>query len=232
MLDNCKNGCEFTDEIVAYMYDEISEPARSKFEQHLLDCTVCTDEFAGISNARFSVFEWRKEEFAHLPTPQIVIPYQEKSAGFFAGLRDLLTLSGWPAAATVAAGLIVSIGLGFAAMNYLGGAQEMASNKAASITIPPVRLPENNAQGLQVDAPIKDTETVVATTADDRQIRPVRAYAGTQRSKSTTVSQRPNNTVVRNPSAITAKAPALTNYDDADDKSLRLSDLFDDGGAE
>lgn len=231
MLDSCnKNGCKFTDEIVSYMYDEIGEPERSKFEEHLLDCTVCTDEFAGISNARFSVFEWRKEEFAHLPTPNIVIPYGQPvvAAGFFAGLRDLLTLSGWPAAATVAAGLIVSIGLGFAAMNYLVGDQEMASNKSPNVVVPAVPVAENKVQTMQSDDPGKtNDEAVVATTANDRQMRAVRAYSAAQRK----TTQRPNSTVVRNPSATTAKAPALTNYDDADDKSLRLSDLFDDGGA-
>lgn len=240
MLDNCnKNGCEFTDEIVSYMYDEIVESERTKFEEHLVDCTVCTDEFAGISNARFSMFEWRKEEFAHLPTPNIAIPYQEKAeaAGFFAGLRDLLTLSGWPAAATVAAGLIVSIGLGFAAMNYVGGNQDMAANKSTDVAVPPVVSPDNKVQAPSVGEPVKiDNGTVIVGNTGDRQIRPLRASSNAQRPRNeravTTVSQRPNNTVVRNPSATTAKAPALTNYDDTDDESLRLSDLFDEGGAE
>lgn len=235
MLDNCnKNGCEFTNEIVSYMYDEIGESERTKFEQHLMDCTVCTDEFAGISNAHFSMFEWRKEEFADLPTPNIVIPYHEKAEaiGFFAGLRDLLTLSGFPAAATVAAGLIVSIGLGFATMNYLGSGQDMASNTSVNVAVPPVVSPENKAQTQQTDVPVqKDVETVTDTSTNDRQFRPLRASMPAQRAKTSTVSQRPNNPVVRNPSATTAKAPALTNYDDNDDKSLRLSDLFDEGGA-
>ncbi|MBK8303380.1 MAG: hypothetical protein WBC19_04435 [Pyrinomonadaceae bacterium] len=237
MLDNCnKNGCKFTDEIVSYMYDEIGDSERSKFEQHLLDCTACTDEFAGISNARFSMFEWRKEEFAHLPTPNIVIPYHEKveAVGFFAGLRDLLTLSGWPAAATVAAGLIVSIGLGFGLMNYLGGDQEMASNASTNVAVPPVVSPDDRVQS--TDPARNENENVVVRNPDDRQIRPLRASSNAYRPRNeravTTVSQRPNNAVVRNPSATTAKAPALTNYDDTDDKSLRLSDLFDEGGAE
>lgn len=237
MLDNCnKNGCKFTDEIVSYMYDEIGEPERSKFEQHLMDCTVCTDEFAGISNARFSMYEWRKEEFAHLPTPNIVIPYHEKveAIGFFAGLRDLLTLSGWPAAATVAAGLIVSIGLGFAAVNYLGGGLEMASNTSTNIAVPPVVSPDNKVQA--PDPVSNENENVVVGNNVDRQARPLRASSSAHRPRIeralTTVSQRPNSKVVRNPSATTAKAPALTNYDDNDDKSLRLSDLFDEGGAE
>ena len=236
MLDNCnKNGCQFTGEIVSYMYDEIGESERTKFEQHLVDCTVCTDEFAGISNARFSVFEWHKEEFADLPTPNIIIPYAEVAdrAGFFAGLRDLLTLSGWPAAATVAAGLIVSIGLGFAAINYLGGSQEFASNTSVIVAVPQVILPDNEARMPQTNAPVKkDGGIETVSNTDDRQTRPLRASTGTQRLKNERAVQRPNNTVVRNQAATTAKAPALTSYDDTDDKSLRLSDLFDDGGVE
>lgn len=58
MLDNeNKYLCGFADEIVAYMYDEIAQPARTKFEDHLLDCPSCTDEFAGISTARLAMFE-------------------------------------------------------------------------------------------------------------------------------------------------------------------------------
>jgi len=239
MLDNCsKNGCEFTDEIVSYMYDEIGVSERVKFEQHLLDCAVCTDEFAGISNARFSMYEWHKEEFIHLPTPNIVIPYHEKAEvrGFFAGLLDLLTLSGWPAAATVAAGLIVSIGLGFTAVNYFGVDQDMASNTSIGTAVPPVVSPDNKTQTPKAIPVKKDDETVVGSVPDERQIRPLRASTNQQRPRvektATGVSPRPDKIVVSDPSATTAKAPALTNYDDTDDKSLRLSDLFDDGGAE
>ncbi len=234
-MDNCnKNGCEFTDEIVSYMYDEIGESERVKFEQHLLDCTVCTDEFAGIANARFSMFAWHKEEFAHLPTPNIVIPYREtvEATGFLAGLRDLLTLSGWPAAATVAAGLIVSIGLGFAVINYVSGDQDMVSNTSTNIAVPPVASSE--PQTSQINPIRKDSETVVVPVADDPQVRPLRASTGqrprTERTAKA-VSQRTRDTVIRNPSATTAKAPVLTTYDETDDKSLRLSDLFDEGGA-
>ena len=108
MLNNeNEKSCGFADEIVTYIYGEISETERSKFEMHLVDCMSCTDEFAGISNARFAIFEWQKEEFAHLSTPEIVIPYTAKpkpaeAIGFFAGLRGLLTLSGWSSAVMVA----------------------------------------------------------------------------------------------------------------------------------
>ena len=54
MLNNGKKQeCGFADDIVGYIYDEIGQAERRKFESHLVGCMACTDEFAGISNARF-----------------------------------------------------------------------------------------------------------------------------------------------------------------------------------
>src|SRR5687768_3655002 len=128
MLRNTNNHrCGFADEIVSYIYDEIGATDRRRFESHLSECDGCTEEFAAVSNARFSVFEWHREEFAHLLTPEIVIPYAAKqttvaessSKGALAGFRGFLTLLGRPMA--VAATLAVCIGLGFLTMTYIGG---------------------------------------------------------------------------------------------------------------
>ena len=117
MLTNGNNAnCGFADEIVSYIYDESGEVERRKFETHLAGCSTCTDEFAAISNARFSVFEWQKEEFAQLPTPKIVIPYardavrdQADSPGFFASLGAFLT---FPRFAAAAGAIVLGVGLG------------------------------------------------------------------------------------------------------------------------
>ena len=235
MLNNAqKKECGFADEIVAYIYDEIGQPERTKFESHLVNCTACTDEFAGIANARFSVFEYRKEEFAHLSTPEIIIPYEHKSrevetAGFFAGLRDMLTLSGW-SAATVAGAVILCIGLGFVAMNYVGVDQQIASNKATVNTpiVPPVvtTKPQNEVviQGDPVVAP------ALTKTTNNNNIRPVRAAVVNQHrviQRNLTADTQPQ---VQPLTQKNQKAPVLSYTDDDDDKSLRLSDLVDDGG--
>jgi hypothetical protein len=219
MLNNGNtSNCGFADEIVSYIYDEIGATDRTNFERHLADCAVCTDEFAAISNARFSVFEWRREEFAHLSTPKIVIPFGEKqysivengSVGLMAGLRGLLSISSWPVA--VAAVLLVCLGFGFLAMTYIGrGDQETAAN----INVPPV-LPLDNPNKVTIGDP--DVAKTSVGNRTGQGVRPVKAVEYRR--------ARPNRQTTSN----NVKAPVLNSYDDNDDKSLRLADLFDEIG--
>lgn len=242
MLNNGnKNNCGFSDDMVAYIYDEIGQAERGKFESHLSGCTACTDDFAGISNARFSVFEWQKEEFAHLSTPQIVIPYASKhgateTAGLWAGLRKLLSSSGWPSVALAAGALAVCVGLGFVAINYVGSGQQTADNNKIvnEKAVPPVAVqnPENTLamsnDPLPKEQNLTHTTTASAKSTPGREIRPVRASVKPQRiqyDKNLTASTQAG------PAQQKRKAPALTVYDDEDDRSLRLADLFDEGGS-
>ena len=236
MLNNGnKKECGFADDIVAYIYDEIGSAERRKFESHLAGCTACTDEFAGISNARFSVFEWQKEEFAHLSTPEIVIPYAAKkreveTAGFFPGLRDMLTLSGWSSAVIVAGAVVICIGLGYVAMNYVGNPGQVAESKKPVVNESVVAGEQQNV--VIAPAPQKELTPITASakSSPGREIRPVRASLNNQRiryNKNLTAS-----TQVQQPITLQKrKTPALTAYDADDDKSLRLADLFDEGGS-
>ncbi len=236
-----KSDCGFADEIVSYIYDETGEPERRKFETHLAGCSTCTDEFAAISNARFSVFEWHKEEFAHLSTPQIVIPYaaarktvDENAPGFFAGLRGLLT---FPKFAFALAGIVACLGLGFLGLSYIGERQ-VADVSVDEQSTPPAKMPEAPA-GTEILAVTQPKTTPDSITkepndvASNREVKPI-TTADNRRPK----INRPLTADVRKPvdrapganSAQMRKAPVLSNYDDNDDKSLRLADLFDDGG--
>ena len=236
MLNNGnKKECGFADDIVAYIYDEIGSAERRKFESHLAGCTACTDEFAGISNARFSVFEWQKEEFAHLSTPEIVIPYAAKkreveTAGFFPGLRDMLTLSGWSSAVIVAGAVVICIGLGYVAMNYVGNPGQVAESKKPVVNESVVAPDQQNV--VVARAPQKELTPITASakSSPGREIRPVRASLNNQRiryNKNLTASTQVQQPITQQK----RKTPALTAYDADDDKSLRLADLFDEGGS-
>ena len=241
---NDRQKCPFGDEIVAYIYDEIHSSQRGKFESHLAGCTVCTDEFAGISNARFSIFEWRKVEFAHLPTPKIAIPYRANSrdverAGFFAGLRGLSVMKGSSSAVMVAGAVLICVGLGYVAMNYVGNNSQLAGNNKSvddEKAAPPVMAPDQQSVAVLPSTQLqKETngneKTISASTRTpppNREIRPARASIETRkiREKNLTASRLPGQPSIQQK----RKAPALTAYDDDDDKSLRLADLFDEGG--
>lgn len=238
MLNNANsNNCGYADEILSYIYDEIGGAERLEFETHLAGCTPCTDEFAEISHARFSVFEWRKEEFAHLSTPDIVIPYiakarvveENESVGFLAGLRGLLGIASWPVA--VAASLLICLGIGFVAMNYFDNSGEQI---AANVNVPVVASPIVNSVPVQnpptitkVEDPeirVTNSPKVVTTPHEIRPIKVVEIRQPRTDRHMTAETQRPYNNI----SQPNREAPVLNNYDDSDDKSLRLSDLFDE----
>lgn len=233
------NKCPLADEIVSYMYDEIHGAERERFETHLAGCTECTDDFAAVSNSRFSVFEWQKEEFAHLPTPQIIIPYAPKKAvpeagpvGIFAGIKAWASLAGFPV--TAIAALLITVGLGFAAMQYFAdGGQQVAFNG----NVPAVELPNGEpANGSSVNSkpvlherPAVAVNTKLKDQSSDHDIHPVRVIA-VRRNRLERQMTANNVIPVQDSAAKISKAPALSKFDEDDDKSLRLADLFDEDG--
>lgn len=233
MLNNTNNNhkCGFADEIVSYIYDEITVADRRSFEAHLASCSMCTDEFAAVSNARFSVFEWQKTEFARLSTPEIVIPYAAKqknagegsSAGLLADFREFFAVLGRPMMA--AAALVLCIGFGFLVITYLGDRE----NQIATVpdAVPPVNIINAPKVTSTPDEPTPEGTLVKASEtrsmkAADRQRRAPNRQVAVERSKV-------QNAAVLNTAQQIPK-PVLGNYDESDDKSLRLADLFDEVG--
>lgn len=231
--DTVKNFvCEFSESVVPYLYGESSDSERDRFELHMVDCTPCTDEFAELSFSRYSVFEWQKEEFAPMLTPQIFIPYEVKqveSSGFFASLRDLL-LSSRATPLRVAATIVIVVGCGFVAFNYFGKTeQQIASvdetNKNVQIvrTVPsPVIAAVEPKVGGSAPSPKVELERVV----------PLRASTIIRRPKPTSTAnsnspRQVSNDAVSIPPRQDRKSPSLTAGTDDDDKSLRLTDLFE-----
>lgn len=229
-------NCEFAEEIVSYLYDELAVSERSKFETHLAGCSICTDEFAGLSNARFSVFEWQREEFAPLATPRFEIPHKASSVkaiepaneGWLAGLRA--TLFGWPGLAGAAA-VLITVGAAFFAINYRGHTTTADVRPIVAETpianLPAPQKTEEKTVASNIPAP-----TAIETNSDvKREARPVRA-ANVERKP----RQMRNLTAETVPPAAvreikpTQKAPVLSALEEEDDGSLRLSDLFEEGG--
>lgn len=237
MLNNGNKGCEFNDEIVSYIYDEMDPAGRSRFESHLASCAACTDEFAGISNARFSVFEWHKEEFAPLSTPEIVIPYAprtsenkaEAAGGFFAGLQELLAFARSPLAIGGAFATVLVIG--FLAFSFMdrGGEQTIASNVVVNPVSSPVVEPSR-----KIEQPTVTEITTAETEIRDNDIKPVKASVTENRSRSAQSAsmklRRMGNDVASRSTDRTRKAPSLSELNDEDDDTLRLSDMFDEIG--
>jgi anti-sigma factor RsiW len=241
MLNNGNNSnCDLVREMISYLYDESTEPERQTFEAHLVVCVACTDEFASIANARFSLFEWRKEEFAPLVTPEIVIPYQTRDQavvdevyGLFGGLRGIFSM---PRFAFSAATIFALLGFGFVGASYLGDRQiadvilleENASPPAMqpelAVADAPAMVGPASATSNRVTEPKRTMESKPepVRTADKR-LRISRSFVA--------VTKKPVGGETGTDPTQQRKAPVLNNFEDSDDKSLRLADLFADGGS-
>jgi len=227
--------CEFAAEIVSYIYNENTFVEGQLFEKHLGECTFCVEEFAAISEARFDIYEWHKEAFVPLSTPEIVIPYPVRSienVGLLAGFREFLTGS-WPSLAAAFGGLALVVA--FAAVffsSFSSGPEQIARNDAgnqAGSANNTIRTEVNSSGGGTSTLAVVPTETVVdipqtglpaKAISGSRTRRPLRQLqASTNRSNSV----RTQGTV--------ATAPSLSGVGEEADNSLRLSDLFDEIGS-
>ncbi len=200
-----KSLCDRRDELVSYLYAEMPEDQRTRLEAHLLDCTACTDEFAGLSEARFSVFEWQKEEFAPLATPEFTIPYEkaavaavpEKSAAAGFGLRSLITF-GWPAFAMASLALVAagSIALWIFASGS-GTSQDLAKNTNVEKSTPvaaPAQVAPVVKEEQKAEVAVKEAPRPVSTVARDRSrsgVYDTREGGGPFRISSTCLISRP-----------------------------------------
>jgi len=242
MENGKKKGCGFDDEMVAYLYHEIGDVERGRFEKHLARCQTCTDEFASISHARFSVVEWQQKEFAPLATPTIALPYRQKSqpatygsrfASIWASFLRPIPLAGFAAALCLVAGIF--------AIQFIGnGSKEIAANtqtearsddRADQIrkTVEPAR-----SEVAQVDETSLDSSGASdshRTSSENRDTaKPIdsvrRHYAIRQpipvdRNREAKVSPKDSVPQLR-------KAPILGTYEEIEDASPRLTDMFDE----
>jgi anti-sigma factor RsiW len=216
--------CEYSESVVAYLYDELPVRETSIFEAHLEHCILCTDEFAAVADTRYSVYEWHKEAFVPLATPRFVVPQEPlrvgvwaQIAGLFATMRPTLAFAGGMAAVLLAT---------FVGFNMLGPAEtDIAANSVpvvqpATITVPTPSVVEpqfavdsaENTPQLTKTRTLRATRTVVKPTVERKPI-PKTVEAG-----------------IGNPLRQARKAPALSNDVEVEDESLRLTDLFDEVG--
>lgn len=239
-VDNNNFSCSHSDDLVSYLYDEMPTREKGEFETHLLDCSDCTEEFAGLSLARLSVYEYHRDDFACLVTPRIDIPYVKAfeqlletapvRPSWSETFRGLFTATPkW--AATVAAALItVSIAVGFIVMNLERDDNEIAvavpNNDPSTNISPPVEVKP------EVDVFVaKSLETNNDMKSGTLPLKPAASSSSGSRKAPNLATVRKSATVT---SAMVSKpqrpsrrsAPRLNNFEDEDDNTLRLADLF------
>lgn len=221
MTEKVKQSCEFSSELVGYLYRDSEDAVVHSFERHLADCSACIDEFAALAHSRFEVYEWQRQEFAPLATPRFEVPYDATRIGALSGLRAIFALK-WAVPAFAAVAVVIGIA-------FLASGPKMESVFVVSETTP-VEVTESNppqAAGLELKAneaistaKPKHPGDEVVQVARPRRVERVVAPK----------SSRVNAAVAQLPAPTTSRAPTLSADVEAADRSLRLSDIFDSDG--
>ncbi len=75
MFDTRKSGhkCGHENEVVAYLYGELAEADRTRFEAHLEECVYCVDEIAAFSAVRLSIHDWKNSESPVTPPAAVEV---------------------------------------------------------------------------------------------------------------------------------------------------------------
>lgn len=226
--DNLSPSCSSSEELVAYLYDEMNAAGRSVLEDHLSGCDLCASELADLSFARLDVYEWHRDEFKEMATPPIVIPYGETARSswfdavraFFASPMQLATAGG------AFAVLVIAAGVWFLSPRVIDTAHSVPTpSPVVVISNKPVENPQkeitstagndNLAREPESLASTSGTEAV-KTSVTEKSVKPSNPRpAKTQQNKAQPARARRNTA-----------PPRLNDFDDEDDNTLRLGDLL------
>lgn len=245
------SNCSFAPEIVSYIYDEIGVKEKFAFEAHLANCATCPEELADFMEIRFSVTDWKQNEFAPLATPVIEIPFEKEQvreiaavqSSWLSNLRAIFTLSPSFATASAAmAALVICAGLVFVVIKYSGNVEVAAvenTNKTKPSVSPTMEvLPNKSAEKIIADNE-KTTDKVIVNPpkAQNNETTVVKFVERKPKNVAQNSENRPINTMVnkfnrpnvrKNSPANNRQLPRLNNFDEDEDDSLRLAELFED----
>jgi hypothetical protein len=95
--------CKRSEELIGFLYGELSELEARRFERHLHECAACETELAAFSGIRQSIVEWRDETvgLAALPSAvpsevngsSVILQPQRSGKSAIVALREFFALS-------------------------------------------------------------------------------------------------------------------------------------------
>ena len=88
--------CGRADDLVGFLYGELTDWEARKFERHMQDCAACTTEYAAFGQLRESIVAWRNEALG-LGEERVLAPsvlsIQQRRPSALAALREFFNLS-------------------------------------------------------------------------------------------------------------------------------------------
>jgi hypothetical protein len=235
--------CDFSETLVSYLYGEIEAAESRKFQAHIMQCGACSSELASFSGVRSSIAEWRQEEFAPMDAFAVELPARERpviltdeplasASSWLDSVRAFFTPQITIAAAGFAA-LLLFAGLLFVFWNMPRAAENdtLAKNTAPK----QIELPAMNVNPVQNN--VDKSETAKATVSPVENKQPEEKNFVTAPHRQTVTAKHelaaiPAPTVrepqisMRKEEAKNVKTTLPSHYEEDEDDSLRLADLF------
>lgn len=244
------NSCTHAEDILVFIYDEMAEAEKAKFQSHLRNCSQCATDLNEFAFVRSSISQWLESDFAPIAAPAFILPAQggeislsEKS--FFVRIFAFLNLNSVHFAASAAAILIIA---GFGWILFRNSTQqEFALNRAPdkSLNIEPANANSTLNDNLVTDRDIVSEKSemsqtpsapqVVEKPVESAQSFPIRAVVTdksyerpkTQALKSSLERKRALTNRAAPKSVKNSKLPSLYT-EDAEVESIRLSDILEE----
>lgn len=176
-------SCERGNDLIAFLYDEISDSERQDFEQHLAKCAGCKGELEAFRGVREYVIDWRRESLGLTSAHSLdsvraftsTTPQRKPSA--IAAIRGFFQLSPlWMKAALASAVLVfcVMAALTFARFGGRPTQVVIADSKIYSEKELQIRIEEVKAklQSPSTQKSSSDAALIVKTTKSSNSNRP------------------------------------------------------------
>lgn len=148
--------CDFSEDLVSYLYGEIDSSEKNAFEKHLDKCASCDEELAAFGYIRASVRDWRVESFDLLETPKVKISFNNEhqtaetlissnpSKSWIESIREIFSIS--PVWATSAIAILVLVLFSAVFMLNSSGSNELSATQ-----------PENKIEEKEIVLPKSET---------------------------------------------------------------------------
>ncbi len=233
--NNYHKECSFSEQIISYVYGEMSEAENASFTVHISKCSDCAEELAGFGFVRTEILNWKHKEFLPLTTPIIQIPYEtvtvEAKTSIFAPVWELFSFSQmWLKTATAFAVLAMFAGITFSVFN---------TNKSVDLAgmVKPITSP---TPPIIVDVPLTPIKPTVAIETEKATSPSIVKNKEAEKVKTVTTEPKVLKATVRTTRVkpariettqrVTKQNVTLVSNEEniEEDDTLRLSDLFDE----
>ena len=251
------SGCGYEETLVDFIYGELDDKERLKFEQHMSSCSSCYNESEALGGVSLKIREWKEDHFDNSVLPNVASAIaaermKEETAETSKGILGIF--AGWQAslAGGMAAVLLLAL-VGWVILGSDSSGNQIADNKKTDEDIESKSPIEPNEDPVvstvakktddseKVDGDVETKPTVeespvaetprpvriVNRTTTAKTKKPARKVIRKRVNKKTPVKKKETPEPKEIESKIERLSPLMAEADDISNDGLSLTDLFE-----